>query len=100
MCCARTRGRALAQLALRQGATRRSWSELDARIDRIAARLQALGLQARESIAICGANSIAYLELFLGGLRAGLAVAPLPTGTTNEQLAGMVVDSGARLFFI
>ena len=88
-----------AHLALRQGDVRRTWGELDARMDRIAARLQALGLRPRDSIAICGANSVPYLELFLGGLRAGLAVAPLPTGTTVEQLAGMVRDSDARVFF-
>jgi acyl-CoA synthetase (AMP-forming)/AMP-acid ligase II len=87
------------QLALRQGAARLTWGELDAQVDRIAGRLQAAGLAATQSIAICGANSIPYLVLFLGGLRAGLAVAPLPTGTTAEQLAGMVRDSGACLFF-
>ena len=88
-----------AHLALRQADVRRTWGELDARMDRISARLQALGLRPRDSIAICGANSVAYLELFLGGLRAGLAIAPLPTGTTVEQLAGMVRDSDARVFF-
>jgi long-chain acyl-CoA synthetase len=88
-----------AQLALRQGAARVSWGELDAQVDRIASRLQREGLQPTQSIAIAGANSIPYLLLFLGGLRAGLAVAPLPTGATAEQLAGMVRDSGARLFF-
>jgi long-chain acyl-CoA synthetase len=86
-------------LALRQGRSRLSWGEFDAQVDRIAARLQSLGLQPRDSIAICGANSIPYACLFLGGLRAGLAVAPVPTGTTTEQLQGMVRDSGARLFF-
>ncbi|MBC5784014.1 acyl--CoA ligase [Ramlibacter sp. USB13] len=85
--------------AVRQGGACLSWSELDALADRIAVRLQGLGCQPRESIAICGANSLPYVALFLGGLRAGLAVAPLPTGTTVEQLAGMVRDSGARLFF-
>ena len=87
------------QLALRHGSRRLTWSELGAQVDRIAARLQALGLQPRESIAISGANSIPYACLFLGGLRAGLAVAPLPTGTTPQQLQGMLADSGARLFF-
>ncbi|MEJ5992579.1 class I adenylate-forming enzyme family protein [Ramlibacter sp. PS3R-8] len=87
------------KLAVRQGDSRLSWGELDARVDRIAAALQRDGVKPRDSIAICGANSIAYLALFLGGLRAGAAVAPLPTGTTTEQLAGMVRDSGARLFF-
>lgn len=88
-----------AQLALRQGAARLSWGQLDAQVDRLAARLQREGLQPTQSIAVAGANSIPYLLLFLGGLRAGLAVAPLPTGATADQLAGMVRDSGARLFF-
>lgn len=88
-----------AQLALRQGARRLTWGEMDRDVDRVAATLQRHGVQPRESIAICGANSIAYMVLFLGGLRAGLAVAPLPTGATADQLAGMVRDSGARFFF-
>ena len=87
------------QLALRQGSGRMTWGELDAQADRVAARLQAQGLQPTQSIAICGANSIPYVALFLGGLRAGLAVAPLPTGALREQLAGMVEDSGARILF-
>lgn len=85
--------------ALRQGTARMPWGALDAFADRVAATLQRHGVQPRQSIAICGLNSIAYLALFLGGLRAGCAVAPLPTGTTNDQLAGMVRDSGARFFF-
>jgi long-chain acyl-CoA synthetase len=87
------------QLALRQGQARMTWGELDAQVDRIAARLQSQGLAPRAAIAICGANSLPYVALFLGGLRAGLAVAPLPTGTTIAQLEGMVRDSAARLFF-
>ncbi|HVE53050.1 MAG TPA: class I adenylate-forming enzyme family protein, partial [Ramlibacter sp.] len=87
------------RLALRQGAQRLTWGELDALADRIAAALQREGVQPRQTVAICGPNSVAYAALFLGGLRAGCAVAPLPTGTTTEQLAGMVRDSEARLFF-
>ncbi|MBK6006138.1 acyl--CoA ligase [Ramlibacter ginsenosidimutans] len=88
-----------AQPALRQGAQAMTWAELDAQVDRIAAQLQRQGLQPRQAIAIAGANSLPYACLFLGGLRAGLAVAPLPTGATAEQLAGMVRDSDARILF-
>ncbi|HEX7889340.1 MAG TPA: class I adenylate-forming enzyme family protein [Ramlibacter sp.] len=88
------------QLALRHANQRMAWSEMDREVDRIAATLQQHGLAPRDSIAICGANSIPYMLLFLGGLRAGVAVAPLPTGATAEQLAGMVRGSGARFFFI
>jgi long-chain acyl-CoA synthetase len=87
------------RLALRQGGLRLSWGELNRAVDRVAATLQRHGAQPRASIAICGGNSPAYVVLFLGGLRAGLAVAPLPGGATGEQLAQMVRDSGARFFF-
>lgn len=87
------------QVALRQGGRSLSWGELDALMDRVAATLQAQGVQPRQSIAVCGHNSIEYAVVFLGALRAGVAVAPLPTGALPEQLAGMVGDSGARFFF-
>jgi long-chain acyl-CoA synthetase len=88
------------QPALRQGGQVLGWREMDQRMDRIAAALQREGVGPGASIAICGANSIPYATLFLGGLRAGAAVAPLPTGTQPQQLAGMVADCGARLFFV
>ena len=87
------------RLAVQQGKLSLNWGELGTAIERVAATLQRDGVQPRESIAICGANSIDYLVLFLGALRAGVVVAPLPTGALPEQLAGMVEDSGARLFF-
>ena len=87
------------QLAIRQGERTLDWGALDAAVDRVAASLQREGVQPRQAIAICGANSVDYLVLFLGGLRAGAAVAPLPNGALPQQLAGMVADSGARLFF-
>ncbi|TFZ07634.1 class I adenylate-forming enzyme family protein [Ramlibacter humi] len=88
-----------AHAALVQGDRRVSWGELDGWMDRIAAALQRDGVQPTQSIAISGANSIDYALLFLGALRAGVAVAPLPTGATPQQLAGMVADSGAKRLF-
>jgi acyl-CoA synthetase (AMP-forming)/AMP-acid ligase II len=69
-------------------------------MDRVAAALQQGGVQPGESIAICGANSIDYAAVFLGALRAGVAVAPLPSGALPAQIATMVADAGARLFFV
>ncbi|HKB53621.1 MAG TPA: class I adenylate-forming enzyme family protein [Ramlibacter sp.] len=85
--------------ALVQGERRVSWGQLDAMADRIAASLQRDGVRPRERIAICGANSLEYAALFIGGLRAGAAVAPVPAGAQPAQLAAMVADSGARHFF-
>ncbi|NML48571.1 acyl--CoA ligase [Ramlibacter sp. G-1-2-2] len=87
------------QVAVQQGGRSLDWASLDAAVDRVAATLQRDGVRPRDSIAICGANSIDYLVLFLGGLRAGAAVAPLPNTALPQQLAGMVEDSGARVFF-
>ena len=88
------------QRALVQGGRSLTWGELDRLADRVAASLQRDGVLPQERIAICGANSIEYAAVFIGGLRAGAAVAPLPTGSQPAQLAGMLADSGARHFFV
>ena len=76
------------------------WGALDALVDRIAAALQAEGLGPGGTIAICASTSIPYAATFLAGLRAGVGVAPMAPSCTAEQLAAMVGDSGAPLFFV
>lgn len=76
-----------------------SYGDLDARADRIAARLQADGVAPGGAVAICAASSIDYLAVFLGTLRTGAAVAPLSPSATAEQLAGMITDCGAGHVF-
>ncbi len=77
-----------------------SWSELHDRVERIAARLQELGLREGESVAILGTSTIPYAIVFLGAVRAGGVAAPLTTSATADQLAAMAADSGARHIFI
>jgi long-chain acyl-CoA synthetase len=89
-----------AQAAMRQGERTVTWAQLDAMVDRVAASLQRDGIEPTQSIAICAANSLEYAAVFVGALRAGVAVAPLPTGSQPAQLATMVADSGARHFFV
>lgn len=86
--------------ALREGKRSLSYGELDARMDRVAAALQRDGLGLGQHVAICAAASIEYLVVFMGALRAGLAVAPLAPGSTPQQLAAMALDAGARLVFV
>ena len=88
------------QRALVQGDRSVSWAQLDAMADRVAASLQRDGLRPTDTIAICSANSLEYAAVFVGALRAGVAVAPLQSTSLPEQLAGMVADSGARHFFV
>ena len=89
-----------AACALVAGARRVNYAELDALTDRVAASLQRDGLGPRDTVAICAASSVEYLAVFLGALRAGLAVAPLAPSATPAQLLGMAQDADARRFFV
>ena len=86
--------------ALRDGTGELTWGELDDRIERIAARLQADGLAQGQSVAILGTSTIPYALVFLAAVRAGGVAAPLTTSASADQLAGMAADSGAAHIFI
>ena len=79
------------------------WAALDARVDRVAASLARDGHGPKQGGGACIAISATmqpdYLVLWLGALRAGLAVAPLPQSATAETIAMMAADADAvRLF--
>ncbi len=76
------------------------YAGLDALIDRIAASLQRAGLAPRDAIAICASTSLEYASLFLGALRAGIAVAPLAPSSTGDEIAAMALDAEAKRLFL
>ena len=86
--------------ALICGDERLSYAGLDALMDHVAAALQRDGCRPGDSIAICALAGNAYLAVFLGALRAGLAAAPLAPGGTPAQIASMAADAGARHLFV
>ncbi len=86
--------------ALRQGGEVLDYAALDARMNRVAAALQQQGLGPGDAIAVCAGTSLNYVAVFLGALRAGLAVAPLAPGSTNAQLVAMARDADARLLYL
>jgi acyl-CoA synthetase (AMP-forming)/AMP-acid ligase II len=88
------------QAALVQGDTRIDYAMLDARMDQVAASLQRDGLKPGDAIAICATSSPRYAVVFLGALRAGMAVAPLAPSVTPESFAAMLDDAQARWLFI
>jgi long-chain acyl-CoA synthetase len=69
-------------------------------VDRVAAALQRDDVKPRDVIAICASASVRYAAVFLGALRAGVAVAPLAPGGTPQSLAAMLDDAGAKLLFV
>jgi len=85
--------------ALIQGERSFSRREFDDLVDRVAASLQRDGVAPRDTVAVCATTSPEYAALYLGVVRAGAATAPLAPSSTPQQLASMIEDSGARLFF-
>ena len=100
---ARIRGHAARdpdRLALVDAAGSLDYAGLDALMDRVAASLQTNGIAPGQSIALCAASSVRYAAVFLGALRAGVAVAPLSPSVTPASFASMLADSHARLLFV
>jgi long-chain acyl-CoA synthetase len=86
--------------ALIEGERRVSFATLDAMMDRVAATLQRKRIRATEAIAICAGSSLEYVAVFLGALRAGVAVAPLAPSSTPQTIADMAANAEARRFFV
>ena len=86
--------------ALMQGDAQLSYASLDSLMDRIAASLQRDGAKPGDAIAICAHASPRYAAVFLGALRAGVAVAPLAPSVTVDGFASMLVDAQARWLFM
>ena len=76
-----------------------TYAALDALMDRVGAALQRDGAAPGATIAICGETSLAYLAVFLGAIRIGVAVAPLPPSATPAALPAMLEDCRAHLLF-
>jgi len=79
---------------------RLSWSELDALMDRIAARLQQDGFAKGDRTAVAGLNSVEQMAVILGTLRAGGVAGLVTNSATGEQMAAMIADTGARHLFL
>ena len=76
-----------------------TWTELDRRIDAVAAGLSAHGLVAGHRIAIFGPNSIEFVVAYFATLRAGYVAVPINPQSTANELRAMINDSGARVLF-
>ena len=77
-----------------------SFATLDAMMDRVAATLQREGIRPTQAVAICAGTSLEYAAVFLGALRAGVAVAPLAPSSTAQSLADMAANAEAKLMFV
>ena len=74
-----------------------TYAELDARANRLARRLAALGAGPEARVAILLERSAGMLAALFGVMKAGAAYLPLDPAYPAERLAGMLEDSGAPL---
>jgi amino acid adenylation domain-containing protein len=70
-----------------------TYAQLEARANRIARRLRALGVQRGTLVGLCLERTPDLLAALLGILKAGGAYVPLDPGHPRERLASMVADS-------
>jgi acyl-CoA synthetase (AMP-forming)/AMP-acid ligase II len=82
------------------GGERISYREFDRRVSRCANALIRLGVKPGDRVAMLASPSAAYLEAFLGTLRAGGCAVPLSPMASEEQLALMLADSDAKALFV
>jgi amino acid adenylation domain-containing protein len=74
-----------------------SYAELDARANRFARRLLAMGVRPGEPVGLAAGPSGAMVAALVGILKAGAAVAPLDPEYPADRLVGMMEDARIRL---
>ncbi len=86
--------------ALRCGTQEHSYGDLWSRCRRLAGALDRLGVGPGERVAILGANSPAYIEIYLAVPACGRVVVPLNVRHAEPELAYALTDSGAKVLFV
>jgi len=82
-----------------EGATR-SWGDLLDRAARLAGGLRRLGVETGDRVAVLGANSDRYMELYLAIPWAGAVIAPLNPRWSAEENRYAIGDCTPKLIFI
>ncbi len=86
--------------AMESFGARLTFRELSQAADRVAAWLQAQGLQKGDRVAIMSPNVLAYPAILFGALIAGGVVVNVNPLYTPSELAHQINDSGARYLFV
>jgi len=85
--------------ALSLGGDSITYGEWHGWIDRLAARLESLGVQPGDRVNACAANSLEYCTLAMAAMRVGGIIAPLNARFTAHELGEIVEDHAPRLIF-
>jgi acyl-CoA synthetase (AMP-forming)/AMP-acid ligase II len=79
---------------------RLTWSELDARTNKVANAIRSLGFDKGDKIALLMPNSLAMFELFWGVAKSGCVIVTLNTMLEGSALARLCNASDARALFV
>lgn len=74
-----------------------TWAELDDEVARVATGLGLAGVLAGHRVMVATGNRLEFVATYLGILRAQAVAVPVNPGSTAEEFARMLVDSGARM---
>ncbi|HXU32536.1 MAG TPA: amino acid adenylation domain-containing protein, partial [Thermoanaerobaculia bacterium] len=85
------------RIAVRRGGEALTYAELDARSDRLARRLVALGARPETLVGVCLPREVSLIVALLAVLKSGAAYLPLDPAYPPERLAFMLEDAGSRL---
>ncbi|MFR9806723.1 long-chain-fatty-acid--CoA ligase [Pseudonocardia sp. RS010] len=86
--------------ALRFAGVRRTWSELDERVDRLAAALRAEGVGPGDRVAVLDLNHPSCLEMTLACARIGAANAVVNFRLAPPEIVYVLNDAGAVLLLV
>lgn len=90
----------IALIDLLAGERRRSYRELDARCEAVAALAVTQGLKPGDRAALALGNRIEFIEIFFGLMRVGVVPVPLNVKQTPAALSFMMSDAGCRAAFV
>jgi acyl-CoA synthetase (AMP-forming)/AMP-acid ligase II len=77
-----------------------SFNELDARSDRVAAGLQALGLKAGSRVALLNKNSATFFDVLFGAAKANAVLVTVNFRLAREEVRFIVEDSEAEVLIV
>ena len=86
--------------AVVDGGRRFTYGEFAARVDRLAAALQHLGVTAGDRVAVLAPNGVMALEAHFGPMRIGAILVMLNTRLGAEELKSMIGHSGAQVVLV
>ncbi|MDX1505148.1 MAG: AMP-binding protein, partial [Spongiibacter sp.] len=87
-------------IALRTPSQSLSYGKLEQRCNQLANGLLASGLQAGDRVALLSKNNLAYLQVVIACMKAGLILVPLNYRLAPAELSYILTDSDAAMLIV